>query len=120
MHKFIESVRCARNGIRYSFASEKNIRVQLVFFIIVVIASIIFEITKIEFLLVLCVSAANFSLEMTNTAIERLADKVSPEYSEQIGVVKDVMAGAVLTSSIFSIIIGCIIFFEPALKLFQR
>jgi diacylglycerol kinase len=31
-----------------------------------------------------------------------------------------VMAGAVLVSSIFAIIFGLVIFFEPLLKLFQR
>ena len=120
MCKFLESVRCASNGIRYALANEKNIRVHLIFFILVVIASIILGISKIEFLLILCISAVLFSLELINTAIERLADKVSPEYSEQIGLVKDLMAGAVLASSIFAAIIGLIIFFEPVLKFFQR
>lgn len=87
---------------------------------LVLIASFILEISKIEFLLILGISAVLFSLELTNTAIERLADKVSPEYNVQIGMVKDVMAGAVLVSCIFAIIIGLVIFFEPLLKLFQR
>ena len=120
MNKFLISVRCASNGIRYAFATERNIRVHLLVFILVLISSIVLEISKIEFLLILAVSALNFSLELVNTAIERLADKVSPEYNEQIGVVKDVMAGAVLASSIFAIIIGFIIFFAPLQKLFQQ
>ena len=120
MKKFLISLRCALSGIRYAFATEKNIRVHLLVFFLVLIAALIFEISKIEFLLILGISAVLFSLELTNTAIERLADKVSPEYNAQIGVVKDVMAGAVLVSGIFAIIIGLIIFFEPLLKLFQR
>jgi len=120
MNKFLISVRCASNGIRYALTTERNIRVHLLVFILVLIASFILEISKIEFLLILGVSAVNFSLELTNTAIERLADKVSPEYNKQIGVVKDVMAGAVLISSIFAIIVGLIIFYEPLLKLFQQ
>jgi len=92
----------------------------MIFFILAVIASIILEISKIEFLLILGISAVNFSLELTNTAIERLADKVSPEYNQQIGVIKDVMAGAVLVSSVFAVVMGVIIFFEPLLNLFQE
>ena len=84
------------------------------------IAAFILEISKVEFLVILVISAVNFSLELSNTAIERLADKVSPQHDEQIAVVKDVMAGAVLVSSIFAIFIGCIIFYEPLLQLFQR
>lgn len=120
MKKIIISVRCAFKGIRYAFTTERNIRVHLLVFILVLIAGIAFGISKIEFLLIFAISAVNFSLELVNTAIERLADKVSPVYDEQIGVVKDVMAGAVLVSSIFAIIFGLVIFFEPLLKLFQR
>ena len=119
MKKFLISVRCAFSGIRYALATERNIRVHLVIFTLVLIASIILEISIIEFLLILIISAVNFSLELTNTAIERLADKVSPEYNEQIGVVKDIMAGAVLVSSIFAFTVGLIIFFAPLLKFFQ-
>ena len=89
-------------------------------FTLVLIAAFIFKISKAEFLVILAISAVNLSLELSNTAIERLADKVSPEYNEQIGVVKDVMAGAVLASSIVAIIIGLCIFLEPLLKIFQR
>ena len=120
MKNFLNSVRCASSGIRYAFATERNIRVHLLVFILVLISSIVLEISKIEFLLILAVSALNFSLELANTAIERLADKISPEYNEQIGVVKDLMAGAVLVSSIFAVIIGLIIFYQPLLNFFQR
>jgi diacylglycerol kinase len=120
MNKFNISVRCAYHGIRYALATERNIRIHLLVFILVLIAAFIFEISKVEFLLILVISALNFSLELTNTAIERLADKVSPEYNEQIGVVKDVMAGAVLASSVVAIMMGLLIFFEPLLKIFQR
>jgi diacylglycerol kinase len=120
MKKFLNSVRCASSGLRYAFAAERNIRVHLLVFILVLISSIVLEISKFEFLLILAVSALNFSLELVNTAIERLADKVSPEYDKQIGVVKDVMAGAVLVSSIFAVIIGLIIFYQPLLNFFQR
>ena len=113
MKKFSTSVSCAGKGIRYAFATEKNIRVQLFIFILVLLASILLQISRIEFLLILGISAVLFALELINTAIERLADKVSPEYNEHIGIVKDLMAGAVLVFSIFAFIIGLIIFIEP-------
>lgn len=117
LKKIVLSVRCASKGIRYVVATERNIRVHLIVFALVVMASMLLRIPRIEFLLVLAISALMISFELTNTAIERLADKVSPEYNAQIGIVKDIMAGAVLVSSIFAIIIGLIIFTEPLLKL---
>jgi diacylglycerol kinase len=120
MKKLISSIGFALKGIKYALATESNIRLQLLVFILVVIASMLLQISRIDFLLVLLVSAIIFSLELCNTAIERLADKVSPEYNEQIAVVKDLMAGAVLVFGIFSFAIGCIIFYQPLQKFFQQ
>lgn len=120
MKKFISSIGFAINGIKYALATESNIRLQLLVFIPVVIASYLLQISRTDFMLVLLVSAIIFSLELCNTAIERLADKVSPEYNEQIALVKDLMAGAVLVFSIFAIAIGLIIFIQPLQKFFQQ
>ena len=119
MKKFLNSVRCAFAGIRYALATERNIRIHLFVFVLVLIAAYALGISKFEFMLILGISAVNFSLELINTAIERLADKVSPEYCELIGVVKDVMAGAVLVSSLIAVVIGLMIFVEPLLRLLQ-
>ena len=120
MRKFLSSVRFAYQGIRYVLCTESNFRIQLFIFTLVMISAYSFKIPRLEFLLILITSALIFSLELINTAVERLADKVSPEYNEQIGVVKDMMAGAVLVSSIVAIIVGLVIFSEPLLNLFQR
>ena len=120
MKKFMKSLGCAFSGVRYALTTERNMRVHLSVFMLVLIAGYILEISKFEFLLIFAVSALTFSLELTNTAIERLADRISPEYDEEIGVVKDVMAGAVLVSSIFSIVIGVVIFLQPLLLFIQR
>ena len=119
MKKFMSSVGFAARGIRYAWATERNFKVQLSIFLLVMLAGIFLQIPKNEFLIILLISAVQLSLELSNTAIERLADRVSPEYGEQIGVVKDLMAGAVLVSSIFAIAIGCYIFSTPLLKYFQ-
>jgi diacylglycerol kinase len=120
MKKSFTSMRCAYNGIHHAFLTERNMRIHFFAFALALIAAALLEISKIEFLIILGISAVTFSLELTNTAIERLADKVAPEYDEKIGVVKDVMAGAVFVSSIFSVIIGLVIFAGPVMKLIQR
>ena len=50
------------------------------------------------------------SLEMLNTAVEKLADQTHPERHPQIGLVKDVAAGAVLWAAVLSVVIGAIVF----------
>ena len=119
MRNFLSSLACACNGIRYAYSTERNMRIHLLVFVLALILGLILHISKIEFMLILAISALNFSLELVNTAIERLADKISPQYDEKIGVIKDVMAGAVLVSTVFAISIGCLILFEPLLKFIQ-
>lgn len=94
-------------------ATERNIRIHLLVFVLALAAAFILQVHKWEWLLILAISALVFALELTNTAIERLADKVSPQFDVQIGVVKDLMAAAVLVASMFAILIGLIIFYEP-------
>jgi diacylglycerol kinase (ATP) len=44
--------------------------------------------------------------EMANTAIETLADHLHPGQHPEIGVVKDVAAGAVLVASLVAVVVG--------------
>ncbi len=44
--------------------------------------------------------------EMTNTAIEALADLLHPGQHPEIGVAKDVAAGAVLIATLVAIVVG--------------
>ena len=44
--------------------------------------------------------------EMANTAIETLADHLHPGQHPEIGVVKDVAAGAVLVASLVAMVVG--------------
>jgi len=120
MKKFLLSVRCAGKGIRHAVTSERNIRVQLLVFALVMLAAGILKLSKYDVLLILEISALLIALEFTNTVIEHLADKISPQYDVQIGVIKDIMAGAVLLAAIFAVVIGLVIFYEPFLKFIHR
>ncbi len=117
MNKMIQSMRCALNGILYALLHERNMRVQLAVFVLVISAAFLLKISRIDFLIIIAMSALVFSLELANTAIEQLADRVLPEQDLIIGRVKDVMAGAVLLASIFAVVVGFIIFYEPVLQL---
>ncbi len=119
MLKFLRSVGFALNGVKYAFATEINIRVLLLIVIAEISAAIYFSVTAVELLLLLLAAALLFALELVNTAIERLADRVSGQREPQIGIVKDVMAGAVLIASLFAFLLACVIFYKPVLQLFH-
>ena len=50
------------------------------------------------------------SIEGLNTAVEKVADFIHPEYHEKIGDIKDVAAGAVTFAALIAAIIGLIIY----------
>ena len=50
------------------------------------------------------------AVEGLNTAIEKIADFIHPDYHKKIGVIKDVSAGAVTFAAVIAAIIGGIIY----------
>lgn len=96
-------------GIR-AVCSEWNFRFHLFAMVVVVIAGFLTGISANEWTILLLGIAAVLSLEMTNSAIERVVDLVTDEFHPLAKRAKDLAAGAVLIAAIFSVIIGLIIF----------
>jgi diacylglycerol kinase (ATP) len=69
-----------------------------------------FRVSKYDWgILLLCIGLV-LSLELFNSAVEKLCDLVMPEKHPKIKYIKDVMAAAVLMACLFTAIIGLIIF----------
>ena len=85
--------------------------------IIAIILGIVLKISNIEWIAIIMVIGLVFSIEIINSAIENLADFVSPNYNEIIKKVKDLSAAAVLISALVSLIIGIIIFIPKIIEL---
>lgn len=98
------------------FKGERNFKIQFIIFLFVCALGYYFEITKIEWLIILGISSLVFALEIMNSAIERLCDLYSTKIDPRIKTIKDLAAGAVLLTSIFSIVIGLIIFWKYVFK----
>ncbi len=78
--------------------------------VIVFVMAYRFEVSRMEWcLLVFCVGLV-WMAEIFNTAIETLTDLVSPEQHFLAGKTKDLAAGAVLMAAITAAAIGLIIF----------
>jgi diacylglycerol kinase len=66
--------------------------------------------STVEWCLILFSIALVLSLEMVNTAIERVCNMQTTEFHPAIKVIKDVAAAAVLLSSVIAAIIGMLVF----------
>lgn len=102
--------RYAIAGIAWLLKKERNMRVHCFAALMVVVSGCVIGLSLYEWIaIILCIGTV-LSAEAFNTAIEKLADKVCPEYDEAIGNVKDIAAGAVLIISVFSAVTGMMIF----------
>ena len=116
---FFQSLKNAINGILSVVKSGRNIKIQLIFAIIVIIAGIVFKITNIEFLILILTIFLVLVSEFMNTAIEKLCDLYTIEYNEKIKIIKDIGAGAVTLAAIASVCVGLIMFLPKILILFR-
>lgn len=114
---FIESVGHALDGIQYITNHERNFKIEITFAIAVVIASFILKVSLIEWIVLIFLIGTILALEMINTAIERCVDLATKDYKELAKISKDVAAGAVLIMSLFSVVIGIIIFLPKIFEL---
>jgi diacylglycerol kinase len=114
---FKGSVKNCLDGISYVTKNEKNFKREIALGIIALTLSYILKIDKIEFIIVLTMICLVLTTEIINTAIERAVDLVTKEYHELARIAKDVSAGSVLVTSIFSLIIGIIIFIPKIITL---
>ena len=112
----IKSFQHAFCGILTSFVIGRNIKVHYIAALAAILGGLYFGISKVEFLIILLISAQVICLEMVNTAIERTVDLVTSEYHLYAKIAKDVAAGAVLVAAIFATIIGGIIFLPYIFK----
>ena len=115
LRKRADAFKYAFKGIYRLFRSEAHAKIHLSAAICVIIAGFIFGISLFEWCAVsLCIGGV-FMAEGFNTAIEKLADKVSPERDPLIGAAKDLAAGAVLMFVFGAVAVGLVIFLPKLL-----
>ncbi len=111
------SFRYALNGLKILISEEVNARIHAVVAVIVIVMGFLLNISLTEWLILCVVIGLVFAFEIMNTAIENLADYVSPSKQDAIKRVKDLGAAGVLVSSVIAVIAGVIIFLPKILAL---
>ncbi len=107
----LESFNYAFEGIIYAFKTQRNIRLHFLTTGLVLILSLLLQLTKLEIIILLGVIAFVIVTEMINTAVEVTVDLITKEYHPMAAIAKNVAAGAVLVSSSLAVIVGYLIFF---------
>lgn len=114
---FIKAAKYSLEGILYFIKDGRNIKIQIVAAILVVIAAIILKVSAIEMAILGLTIFLVFAFEVMNTSIEKLADLYTMEYNLKVKVIKDTAAGAVSLVALGAVIVGVIIFGPKILAL---
>ena len=119
LQKRIQSFKYAFNGIYLFIKNEVHAKIHVCIAIMAILLGLVVKINYLEWIVLLLLIGFVISAEVINSAIENLADYVSPQKHQLIRKVKDLAAGAVLISAIIALIIGIIIFTPKILQLWH-
>ncbi len=117
---FFKSQGYARSGIKLIFKNEKNFRRELIIGAVIIIAGFVLKITHFEWIAISLVISMVLISESINSAIEALCDTVSQDFKVNVKYAKDVSAGAVLVSSLVSVVTGVIVFLPYLLEILKK
>lgn len=90
------------NGLRFATASEEAIRQELILLALAVPASLLVGTTMERSLQLVLVLLLLLAVELLNTAIEKLSDRLTLEHDPQIGRVKDMGSAAVAVTAVIA------------------
>jgi diacylglycerol kinase len=114
----LPSFKFAFTGISYMLRTQKNTWIHLAATIAVVGAGFFFQVTPVEWALLIFAIGSVWSAEAMNTAIEALTDLCSPNYNSLAKIAKDTAAAAVVFTALAAAIVGLIIFIPYGRNLF--
>lgn len=106
----IKSLKFALLGIFKLATTEHSIITQLLMALLVTVLGWYMHISREEWMIQTLAIGLVLSIEGLNTAVEKIADFIHPDYHNKIGFIKDIAAGAVAFAAIVALIIGLIIY----------
>lgn len=117
MQKFVStrkvSFKYAFSGWGYVIRTQPNTWIYAIVTFLVVIAGLISQISFHDWAILGLTFGLVWSAEFFNTAIETIFNLVHPEEHPLVKIGKDVGAGAVLVTAIFSVLVGLLILGPP-------
>jgi len=108
--KRILSFKYAFEGLFHALLNEANFRIQLFVAVVSVFLGLHFKITTTEWSVLTLSMGFLLFAEMLNTVVEEFIDHIIKKQSQVAKIIKDLGAGAVLVTSITTLIILFLIF----------
>ncbi len=106
----LRSMKFALRGMWLLITTEDSIKAQMFFAVIAIALGLYFDISATEWMIQFLVTGLVLVAEALNTAIEKVADFVHPDYHKKIGFIKDIAAGAPSFAAFTALIVAAFIY----------
>ncbi len=118
MKKHTVSFKNAFRGIIWAFKTQPNYKIHFFLSFISLLVAVILKVSDNEFLILTVLIFVGLTIETINTSIEQTTDAIDKKWRKDIGLAKDIAAGAMLIYAIGAFIIAWIIFIPKIIGLF--
>jgi len=108
--KLAESFKFAISGIATIFREEHTFKIMFLIAILVIIAMFYFDLPLVQKVLLFTMIILVLILELINSVIEKVLDFVCPGHNGKVKIIKNVLAGIVLLTSLGAAVTGILIF----------
>ena len=105
-----KSIGFAVKGAFKLLTTEHSVMVQFSLAMLLIVAGFLCHISREEWMMQILAFGLVLGIESMNTAIEKIADFVHPEYHKRIGFIKDIAAGGVMFAAAAAIAVGLLIY----------
>lgn len=110
--RLLKSFKYAFAGLLYIVRNEQNMRIHISVASLIIPFAYYYGISRAEWAVLFAIIAVVLFAEAVNTAVERLADAETTEYSEEIMHAKDAAAAAVTLVCVGALLVGAALFLD--------
>ncbi len=107
---FFTAMGHAIDGVIRAFKTERNLRIDYIIGLFVLIGSLFFDFTKTEFACLCLTIGFVIFAEMINSVSEYIVDLITDKYDDRAKAAKDIAAGGVLIASGVAVIVAYFLF----------
>jgi diacylglycerol kinase (ATP) len=105
----LQSFNYAFQGLVTAVRHQRNMRIHLLLGFVVLIVSILLNLSRLQLAIVFVSVAFVFITEMLNSAIEAVVDMITDEFDPRAKVAKDLAAGGVLIAAINALVVAYLV-----------
>ncbi len=112
------SVHFALQGLWHALSTQPNFVIHLLVSFLVIAAGFYFQISSLEWVVIVLTIGLGLAIELVNTSIESAVDLTTKKWRRLAKIAKDTASAAMLVYALSASIIGLIIFGPKLWKLF--